>query len=165
MKKILLTFAAILLFTTLTSAQGFKGGAGLAYGTDISTVGISANGLYEINKQWEIGGSFIFFFEKDLVSWKALNVNAHYILSDNDGMKFYGLAGANLTLYSIDIPEVTFGGISVGGGETTGSNFGVNLGAGTRKELSKSVELFGEAQYTISDGSYLTANVGVLFKF
>ncbi|MFA8341604.1 MAG: hypothetical protein ACEPO8_01415 [Rhodothermaceae bacterium] len=168
MKKILLLLT--LLFITSVSAQSFKAGVGTAYATDISTIGITANALMEIDKTWEADGSFTLFFEKDLVSWKVLNANIHYILSNKSDMKWYLLGGLNMTFYSVDFPEIEIDNpwgdddFSVGG-ESSGSNFGFNLGIGGRKALSESLELFGQSHYTISDGSYLTLNVGVLFKF
>jgi len=163
MKKLFYFLLFCALAVTSVSAQSFKVGAGAAYGTDISSIGISANAVYDINKQWEAAGSFIFFFEKDLVSWKALNANVHYIFSENENMRFYGIGGMNLTFYTIDLPSTTFGGTTIGG-EQSGSNFGVNIGAGTIKNLNEKLEIFGEAQYTLSDGSYLTANIGILVK-
>ena len=160
----LLVLTLITFFSGKASAQNLKVGGGLFYATDLNNVGISVNGNYEFSKQLQLAPSFIYFLTKDYVSWKALDIDLHYKLVDNSGLDIYAIGGLGLTFVSIDIPTITLGGSSFGGGSVSDSNFGVNVGAGVSKSLG-SVDLFAEAKYAITSGSYLKIGAGLLFGF
>lgn len=160
----LLVLTLITLFSGKSSAQNLKVGGGLFYATDLNNVGISVNGNYEFSKQLQLAPSFIYFLTKDDVSWKALDVDLHYKLVANRGLDIYAIGGLGLTFVSIDIPSFNFLGTTAGGGTVSDSNFGVNIGAGVSKSLG-SVDLFAEAKYAITSGSYLKIGAGVLFGF
>ncbi|MDA3861260.1 MAG: outer membrane beta-barrel protein, partial [Melioribacteraceae bacterium] len=135
--------------------------AGVAYGTNIGSVGISVNGLYSLNEKIQIAPSFIYFLESDFVTWSVINVDGHYKFSSTEGFDIYGIAGLGITMASFTYD------LGIYGGEIseTSSNFGVNLGVGASKKIGTNLDLFGEAKYQISSGSFLTINAGVLYNF
>lgn len=158
--------AMIALFSTSkTQAQdnNFLAGIGVAYGSDISSIGFSAKGVYLINDQWEAGASFTYFLPKTTLgfdlNWYSFDVDAHYVFSSENKTTFYGLGGINVLMVST--PSYSFGGYSTPSGSDT--NFGLNLGAGTRYGLSDSLSLVGEAKYTIASGGYFQIGAGILF--
>ncbi len=165
MKKITTIIAVIFLMVFATkniSAQNISAGGGLNYATDIGTIGISINGKYTINEKIQIAPSFIYYFEKDFVSWSALDVDGHYIFSNTNGFDIYGIAGLGMTFTSITIDMGPFFG---GEQSYSESNFGVNLGVGASKNIAAKLDVFGEAKYTIASGGYMKIGAGVLYQF
>ncbi|MCH4896920.1 hypothetical protein E0494_09430 [Marinilabiliaceae bacterium JC040] len=166
MKKLLLLSIALILlaFSQETKAQ-FSVGAGTCYATDISSLGLSANVSYDINEDFFATSDFTYFFEKDLVSWSAFDVNANYAFLKLDKIgSIYGIGGINITSVKIDIPKVAFGGALAGGGSVSESNFGFNIGAGLKIDLTDKILLAPEMSYTISSGSYFRLGVRLMYK-
>jgi len=163
MKKIATVLSIVFLLTISSgkiSAQNYSAGGGLVFASDISTLGISLNGKYEINEKFDIAPSFIYFLEKDYVSWMVLNVDAHYSFNSIDGIDFYGIGGLGITFVTVD-----FGTVFGNDYSYSESNFGINIGAGASKNLATNLDGFAEAKYTLSSGGYLQLNAGVLYKF
>ena len=163
MKKLFIVIIAILFVGSFqeTKAQ-FTVGAGLGYATDISSLGISANVGYEIDETWEATGSYTHFLEKDYVKWSAVDFNANYNISEIENLgKFYAIGGLNITTVKIDIPGLSE---FLGSSSTSESNFGVNIGAGLKMDLSEKMILAPEMTYSISSGSYLRIGAKLMFR-
>jgi len=163
MKKFFIVIIAILFVGSFqeTKAQ-FSVGAGLGYATDISSLGISANVGYEIDETWEATGSYTHFLEKDYVKWSAVDFNANYNISEIENLgKFYAIGGLNITTVKIDIPGLSE---FLGSSSTSESNFGVNIGAGLKMDLSEKMILAPEMTYSISSGSYLRIGAKLMFR-
>jgi len=163
MKKLFIVIIAILFVGSFqeTKAQ-FTVGAGLGYATDISSLGISANVGYEIDETWEATGSYTHFLEKDYVKWSAVDFNANYNISEIENLgKFYAIGGLNITTVKIDIPGLSE---FLGSSSTSESNFGVNIGAGLKVDLSEKMILAPEMTYSISSGSYLRIGAKLMFR-
>jgi hypothetical protein len=163
MKKFTSVFALLFLIAFVNSnisAQNFSAGAGVAYGTDISSFGFSVNGVYSFNEKMSIAPSYIYFPEVDFVTWSVINVDMHYNFMTENGMDVYGIAGMGITMISFDYDWEGLDDLS-----STSTNFGVNLGGGVSKSISKSLNIFGELKYTLSSGSFLSLNAGVLYNF
>ena len=161
MKKLFVVIIAVLLAGTFQEAKAqFTVGAGLGYATDISSLGISANVGYEINETWEATGSYTHFFEKDYVKWSAIDFNANYNISEIENLgKLYAIGGINITTVKLDIP-----GFNEVFGSSSESNFGVNIGAGLKVDLSEKMILAPEMTYSISSGSYLRIGAKLMFR-
>lgn len=174
-KLLAIIFATALIFgtssiTNTASAQtegsvqegDFKAGIGLAFGTGIggfggfdNDLGIRADGYYAFTPEIRAGGDFTFYFpdsqsesfgnetwETKLTVWE-LNLNGHYIFLDEDGLIVYALGGINITGISISQSGSTqFGDF---GGDTSDSEFGLNLGGGLEYNLDFA-DLFAEAK-------------------
>ena len=163
MKKLFVVIIAILLVGSFqeTKAQ-FTVGAGLGYATDISSLGISANVGYEIDETWEATGSYTHFLEKDYVKWSAVDFNANYNISEIENLgKFYAIGGINITTVKLDIPGLSE---FLGSSSTSESNFGVNIGAGLKVDLSEKMILAPEMTYSISSGSYLRIGAKLMYR-
>lgn len=163
MRKLFIVIIAILFIGTFqeTKAQ-FTVGAGLGYATDISSLGISANVGYEIDETWAATGSYTHFLEKDYYKWSAIDFNANYKLSEIENLgKFYAIGGINITTVKLDLPGLPG---FLGSSSTSESNFGVNIGAGLKVDLSEKMILAPEMTYSISSGSYLRIGAKLMFR-
>lgn len=183
MKKLFtFLFVAALSLTTNLYAQSedskFLLGAGVNYVTDISSIGLSVDGTYLINQQWEASAGFTYLFEKNYVNWSMLDFDGHYVLHNENKLVAYGLAGLNVTFYKIDFGDTYRDAGDYGdygdiwgdildevSEESKGSNLGLNLGAGIRYGLSDKLLFTGEAKYTVSSGGFLTLTAGVAYCF
>lgn len=186
MKKLKLFFAmAIITIVALSTNQlkaqdsEFLVGGGVAYATEINSVAIFAKGIYQINDKWEGALGVNYFFPKGEgdfeIKWIGFDLDAHYIFSVKDNYNLYGIAGVNImrvTIPGFDYPS--YGDTPVDDypsyEETVSSNSisstdtGLNLGVGSRYQLSDSLIGLGEAKYALNAGGYLQISVGVLFN-
>lgn len=166
--KLILVFATVLTvcFSLTTQAQDSKimAGAGLTYATDISTMGISAKGVYLVNDTWEIAPSFTYYLKKNNVNWSTLDFDAHYVFSADDKNTFYAIGGLNVTFWKFKMDGALddyFGGSF----DASGSDVGVNIGVGSRFAISDKMYFNADLKYTIGNANYLSAGVGVLYHF
>ena len=162
MKKLFVVVIALLLVGSFqeTKAQ-FSVGAGLGYATDISSLGISANVGYEIDDTWAATGSYTHFLEKDYIKWSAIDFNANYNLNEIENFgKLYAIGGINITTIKWDAPGFT----ELLGGSASDSNFGLNIGAGLKVDLSEKMILAPEMTYTIGNTGYLRIGAKLMFN-
>ena len=165
MKKLFfIATAAVLLFASTSVNAQIKVGGGLAYGSSINSIGISVNGEYAINEEWDAAAGFTYFFEKNYVSWSALDLDAHYTFTEIEGFgKLYGIAGLNMLFFSYNIPSIDLGEYgSYDGGSSTASSAGLNLGIGTKIGLSEKMTLAPEIKYALGNNFF---QVGVKIFF
>ncbi|WP_291855406.1 outer membrane beta-barrel protein [Marinilabilia sp.] len=179
MKKLLLLSLSVLLCGSLF-AQSFdssklRAGGGFFYASEIQNVGLTLNGVYEIDEIWEGSLGFTHIFEKDYVSWNILDLDGHYIFhEESDDLNIYGLAGLSFTFWKINVPsetvtetvpylgEVT---MDVPGYEDNGSEIGLNLGVGANYRVADNLNLAPELRYTIIDGSYFRIGATLQYMF
>lgn len=160
--KALLVLAV--MFAVSTANAQIKVGGGAAFATGISNVGISANGEYAINESWEAAAGFTYFFKKNYLTWSSLDLDAHYIFTEVDGLgKIYGIAGLNVLFASFNVPKVDLGEFGSYGGNYTSSSAGVNLGVGTKIGMGENMTLSPEVKYVIGNGGFLMVGVKILF--
>ena len=57
----------LILFSSISLKAQISVGGGLVYGTEIENIGISVNGLYEVNETWKAAPTFTYFLEKNYV--------------------------------------------------------------------------------------------------
>ncbi len=164
----------------------FALGAGLNYGTEIENLGVSLLGLYTINEQWEVAPGFTFFFEKDYTKLSSLDLNGHYVFSNNGTNTFYGLAGLNVTFFKWEMDGVGNSYQEQGdeySDDVWGDMFddlysdlaaemeikeeyiGLNIGVGGRFKLSDVLSINAEAKYILGDLDYLNIGAGLLYHF
>lgn len=158
MKNIITVLAIVLFAVGVTSAQGIKLGGGLSYGNEINSLGLRADGVYSINKDLGIGATGTYYMEKDGLSWFVVDANAQYNLMKEDDMVVYGLAGLNMTMWNLSLDLGFLGKV-----ESSGTDTGINVGAGARKKIGNKLELFGEAKYVVSGAGFFAVGVGLLF--
>ena len=85
----------VLFFASFSSKAQLAIGGGLAYGTDIESLGITIKGNYSFAEEWDGSGSFTYFFPKDESDFLDINLwefnaGAHYIASSNEKFTFSG---------------------------------------------------------------------------
>ncbi|MFS4417285.1 hypothetical protein [Maribacter sp. 2307ULW6-5] len=157
-----LFFFALFLGSQKTLSQ-ITAGAGLAFGTNVNTAGITVNGQYFINEKWAIAPDFIYYFPRSggngfNLNWYEINANGNYYFVDGGVTKFYGLAGLNLSIVSI--PSLGFAGVG-----SSASNLGFNLGGGADFDISSSITPFAQLKYTLSSFNQLVITAGVRYTF
>lgn len=161
-KTILIFFGLFSIYSN--SYAQVKIGAGLAYGTGINNIGITAKGHYQVNEVWEGAASFTFFLTGedapgiDLNVWE-FNADAHYIVSSNDKFTFYPLAGLSIAGVTVDF-NTGFPGLD---GKSTNTELGINLGAGIELGISNAISGVAEVKYVAGGFDQLVLNAGILF--
>ena len=93
------------------------------------------------------------------IKWIGFDLDAHYIFSVKDNYNLYGIAGVNIM--RVTIPGFDY---AVSSSSISSTDTGLNLGVGSRYQLSDSLIGLGEAKYALNAGGYLQISVGVLFN-
>lgn len=168
-KRIALTITSIIIalfFTHKTNAQTIIGG-GIAYGTEIESIGVNATGQFFIQENIAIAPSFTYYLPKTIagdfsLKWYEINADVNYYFEIPDSkIKFYGLAGLNLSFVSI--PSFNFGGFGISDSNTN-SEFGFNIGAGADFNIDKKITPFAQLKYTISSVNQLAIMAGIRYE-
>jgi len=169
MKNLLKSLVAIFLFFIVADASAqISVGGGLWFASDISSVGISANGKYAIDEDWSAAASFTYFLEKDYVKWSMLDFDANYNITEIENIgSLYGIGGLAVTLWSVDFDGGTYDLGEYGSYDLdfddSGSDIGLNLGLGLNIEASEKFAIAPEVKYTISDGGFFRIGAKILF--
>lgn len=171
MKKffVIILFASQVIFAGEESNAQTTIGGGLAYGTDIESIGIHANGQFFINDNLAISPSILYYFPKEIVEgfnykWFEINGNVNYYFIKEESVNVYGLSGLNVSIVSV--PVLNFSSI-FGGGDVNNSSatkIGLNLGAGADFDIGSNITPFGQLRYNISSFSQLAIEAGIRFS-
>ncbi|MEX0773090.1 MAG: hypothetical protein WEB89_09165 [Balneolales bacterium] len=154
-----------LMTATEANAQ-VKAGGGLAYGSEVTKLGIQANGYYTIpaNEQIRAGLEFTYFFPESYEGGSSriseFNVNGNYFFYEEDEISAYGLAGISHITSSVSWDETSFS----GAGGASGSWTGINLGGGAEYEAGFG-SLYGELKFVLSTYDQLVLSVGTRIPF
>lgn len=166
---LLMAFALGLIFMT-TKVQGQAAvGGGLAYGTEIESVGINLNGTYMINDNIALAPTLMYWIPKsywgDLkLKWFEVDLNGHYYFDTGGNIKPYALAGLNFSFITVPGFSVSFGGYGVSTESETTTKVGLNLGGGVEFDIDAPIKPFGQLNYTIIDSfDQLVIMAGVRF--
>ena len=161
--KVLVAIAIVSVFSFNDANAQISIGGGVAYATGISNVGLSVNGEYTINDDWDAAAGFTYFLKKGYLNWSALDLDAHYNFTKASFGKVYGIAGLNVLFANYKVPTVDLGEYgSYGGGNYTSSSVGLNLGIGTKIAMSDKMAIVPEVKYAIGSG-YLQISAKLLF--
>lgn len=181
MRTLVKSFFVLVFFLVVAQTQAqISVGGGIWYGSDINSIGISANGKYAFNEKLSAAPSFTYFLEKDYVKWSALDFDANYNFAEIENFgTLYGIAGVGLTFWKVDFGDTfdmgDYGdmgdydmgdydmgdyGISL---ESSGSDIGVNLGIGLNIAASEKLAIAPELKYTITNGGYFRIGAKILF--
>ena len=167
MKKLLFSICMMLVSAAAFAQQGkcTLGAHGAYIIDDPNNIGIGVNAGYEVIDNLRGVAEFDYFLKKDDVSYWDVTLGAQYLFKLGGNFVIYPTAGIDLLGYKVDVPEVTYMGVTVGGGSSSDSKIGLNIGAGAEYWLSPSLALKAEYNYkTQWDGSsYL--KLGVVIPF
>lgn len=135
-------------------------GGGLAYGTDVSTLGIDLRGYYELNVPdalLVIVPNFIWFLPTEEgnadISWWTFDALLHWIFESSEGFEIYTFAGIGITNV----------GVSIGPFDDSNTEINLNLGLGVEKGTDFG-GVFGEFRYVLSDANQLVIEAGARFN-
>lgn len=148
MKKLvfsgLMVIGLLFLSTPHANAQetnDIKLGVGLIYGNQIENLGIRADGYYRISDEFRAGAALGYFFPDDVgtakINYFEIDFNGNYIFNEDNDLMFYGLAGLNLLIQTVNFDA---------GGSDSQSELGLNLGGGLEYQLDFGA-IFGELKF------------------
>ncbi len=169
-KGIILIFILALTATSQKLQAQAAVGGGLAYGTEIESLGININGTYKINENIALAPGLIYYFPKKYfadykLKWLEVDLNGHYYFNTSGNIKPYALAGLNFSF--ITFPTYSFSGLFGGTGDVeneTTTKVGLNLGGGVEFDIDAPVKPFGQLSYSIIDSfDQLVIVAGVRF--
>jgi len=161
MKAALFVISAISL--TVFSAQAqTKVGGGLAYGTEIETIGFDVRATFGISENILVAPDITFFLNntdevsgvKTKLKWWEINLNGNYIWNLS-GFSPYVLTGLNLAIIGAEFEGA---GVSVSDSDL---KVGLNIGGGANIPFNDKLEGFFELKYNISNADQLAIKGGV----
>lgn len=170
-KTLVVAVACLCLTPNALQAQEKTAGLGLAYGTEIESLGIQLNGQYFLTENWAITPSFVYFLPKEAyqdykMKWFEINLNGSYYFNlESQSVRPYATGGINITMVSVPVPNFDF---FSGTGEIeneTYSEVGLSIGGGADFMVSDNLIPFGELRYSLSDWNQLVIAGGVRISF
>lgn len=135
-------------------------GVGLAYGSEIEKLGITADAYYGLSDNLRVGGALTYYFPEDTpfgnINWFSIDANGHYFFLSEDELNLYGLAGLNLAILSYNYDTID---------DESQSEIGLNLGGGVEYALDFA-DLFGELKFAGigGDADQLVLSGGLRFN-
>lgn len=175
LRKVL--FMAVMLMAAFTLQAQEKGdmaaGANLSYGTKdgYNNFGVGAKFQYNLTDALRLEPSATYFFKKDYLSMWDINVNLHYLFPLGEKFSIYPLAGVSLLGAKADYDDwvddvLEEWGVEGGGGSSSETKFGANLGAGAQYWLTSGFALTFEVKYQlVSDFDRPVFTLGGAFRF
>lgn len=167
MKKIFMAACMMLFSTAMFAEQGdLYVGGNLNYGmhSDYKNLGIGVKGQFEFVDHFRGEASYNYFFEKDYCTMWDVNANVHYLFNINDQFTVYPLAGLTALGVKFDVPTISIGNTTIGGGSGSDTKVGFNIGGGVDYFLSETIKLNAELKYQIvSDFDRPVLSVGIAF--
>ena len=160
--KHLLISITLIFSVQLLVAQAEKGairvGGGLAFGTEIESLGIQARGDYALTNNILLAPDLIYYFGSSGFDWFDINFNGNYLFEvSNPDIVPYVLAGLNFAIISVDYDIPILGELS-----DSSTEVGLNIGGGC-DFLVGTLIVFGELRYNISNADQLMIAGGVKF--
>ena len=147
---------------------------GIAFGSEIESVGITVGAEYFLSDKVSIAPDFIYYFTKkesqafsgseiEVKSklWE-LNGNVHYYFVDNSNIAFYGLGGLNYSHVGVKYKQTEIGsGIVEAEFEADDGEVGVNLGVGANFTIRQNFTPFTELKYVGASTDQLVISAGL----
>lgn len=168
LKTFVLVMAVSLAATTVHAQKkgdmAVGGHLAIGAGDDITNVGIGAKFQYNVIDPLRLEGSFTYFFKKDYVSMWDFSANAHWLFPITDKFILYPIGGIGILGVKVNIPEVSYGGITIGGSASE-SYFALNLGGGAEYLITDNLSANFEFKYKIADWDRALFTFGVNYKF
>ena len=160
MKKLVIFFS--MMFFIMSNAFAQKGiqaaGVHLAYGTEISSLGLGVKYQYNITDNIRLEPSINYFFENDGTDMFDFNATAHYLFPMASNVRIYPLAGLTFARWAWDLGHE--------GAEITKSKFGMNFGGGAEFDLSNEFMMNFEVKYQlVSDFDQAIFSLGIAYMF
>ncbi len=140
-------------------------GGGLAYATDINSLGIAARGWYEVPSD-----EYVFYIVPELVyylptsssagfdvQWITFDVMWQWMFESSEGFYLYSLGGLGFKRATVTVDSPFLGEIS-----ESDTSLNLDLGAGVEYETDFG-GVFGEFRFVFIEGSFLVFESGVRF--
>ena len=179
MKKSVLLFLFIVFFSGLSVGQSWTKelkkrshiGGGIAFGSDIVSLGINVLWTYKVQEELRVTPNFTWFFpnKTEFISYDLtqylweLNVDANYLIPfEHDKVNIYVIGGLNLSRLikkgesknqDITSDEYNF--------REPKLYYGINIGVGGEYSFNKMIRGLLEAKYVFSGNDQLVVKAGV----
>lgn len=179
MKKLFLS-ACMLLISTIVFAQSGKMAVGVNFNvglhSDYKNFGPGAKFQYEFIENFRAEASGGYYLKKDECTMWDANLNVHYLFHVGNKFNVYPLAGVTVLGAKVDVPEIkapsinigghSFGGETVGGGSSSDTKIGGNIGAGAEYYITDNFKVNVEAKYQyVKDWDRPVVSVGAAYVF
>jgi len=187
MKKLYVLLSILVIPFSFACGQLTKIGGGLNWGTGFHYInqtsgadlnlyrspfaGIYLKAILETKSPVQISPSFAFFIPKNnsvpdigttskstKINEIMFDLNGHYVFFSPDYLKFYGLAGFDITLATIKGSDPTFS-------SGVDNALGINLGAGFSLKITDQIDFNSEAKFIAGKYHQILINAGVLVDF
>lgn len=180
MKTFLTTLLIVISVMGFTNAQGNMAvGAGVLVSLpmgdfgDFANTGFGGTGVFELGFTPQLVGTgtigyIMWGSESENVDFSAVPVLVGVKYFFTPGIGFYGLGQLGLAFFSstVEIPSVSFGGVTYGGGSESASSteLSLTIGAGYELPVSPTVDLDFSAGFNlISDANNIQVRAGAKF--
>ncbi len=140
-------------------------GGGLAYATEINTLGIAARGWYEVPSE-----EYVFYIVPELIyylpttsnvntdlNWWTFDVMGQWLFENSEEFYLYALAGLGVKHQSVTTTSPFLGDVTI-----SDTSLNLDVGAGVEYETDFG-GIFGEFRFVFIDGSFLVFESGVRF--
>ncbi|TDI72206.1 MAG: hypothetical protein E2O88_00555 [Bacteroidetes bacterium] len=174
--KFILTVLLVGSFSNFSLAQASIN-PGLAFGSEIETVGITLGGEYFVSSKVSIAPDFIFYLpnknsqvfggtKTEIKSklWE-LNGNVHYYFVDKANIAFYGLGGLNYSHVGVEYKQTDVdSGLVEAQFDAGDGEVGINLGVGANFSIRKNFTPFTELKYVAGSTDQVVFSAGIKFE-
>lgn len=163
----------MMLTATITRAQINEIAPGVAYGTEMKSIGFLLKGVYQFqDANYHLNGEFILFAPKTEktslktteINWWEVNANVTYHYELTDYITIYPLAGLNIMKYS-EVTDTREPGSNRYDAEFNEYEIGLNFGGGFYYFIVDNFYAFWEGRYLVSDYRQVLVSVGVAYRF
>ncbi len=159
MVKYLKAVVALFMLIPIYSQAQLELGGGLAFGTDIENLGITAKGRFDINEELKVSPSITYFFTDDAGYIKtnlfSIDGDVHYVFV-LESVELYPLAGLSIGIVSVDFDTPGFD------TDASDTEVGLNLGGGVRYGFTENIIGFGEIKIVVGGFDQVIITAGVL---
>lgn len=133
-----------------TNILSNKVGGGLAFGSDLGTLGLNFRAEFPVSQKVEIAPSMHYFFGKG-ANVLEVNGNINYLF-EGSYLRPYALGGVNLSYWRDSFGEAE---------HRTRGCLGLNLGGGVTADVGN-FQLFTEAKFLIAGCNDFSLTAGIL---
>lgn len=164
MKKLLITFSIITIFSVTQAFAQFEGtkgmGANAGYGAQINSLGVGAHVHYYHSNNLRFAPSFTYYLPRKGNSMWIIDADAHYVIPVSVSASLYPIAGLTYSNWRYDASAAN----NAFGDDWRKHRVGANLGLGIQHDISYRLRANFELKYQfIKDFSQVSFMAGIGF--
>ncbi len=164
MKKFFIVAGIVLFFPLAGFSQFTHLGIKAAYSTEVKEPGFGVYSIFRVNDQIKLTPNFLYYLPHKITSddgiqefqWYAINLDGNFVIVNQGIFEGYGLMGLNFSIIQGEQDEIILGQAFTD--KRTIQKAGLNIGAGTRFNVSDKVVPFAELRYTLGGKAIFSFN-------